>query len=194
MDIYIKPVKKFKTDKKNVYIKDICEVIDDGKNIGDIEIIKDLKISHTKVSSLDLVRIIKSKINNCRIINMGETITLIEFSAKKENVILKYAKVFFVSSILFMGCATAIITFHMDTQLNRLFNTYAHMVNIDKNHKAVKLYLELPYTIGISIGIIVFFSHLFGKKITDDPTPIELEMYSYEKDVDDMLLQDKEEE
>ena len=39
------------------------------------------------------------------------------------------------------------------------------------------------------MGITLFFNHIGGRRITQDPTPIEVEMRVYEKDVDDTLIE-----
>jgi stage V sporulation protein AA len=49
--------------------------------------------------------------------------------------------------------------------------------------------LELFYCIGLAVGIIVFFNHIGKKKITSDPTPIQVEMRKYEKDVDTTFIE-----
>ena len=49
--------------------------------------------------------------------------------------------------------------------------------------------LEVSYSIGLAAGIIVFFNHIGGRRITKDPTPIEVEMRVYEKDVNDALIE-----
>ena len=36
--------------------------------------------------------------------------------------------------------------------------------------------LEISYSLGLSVGIILFFNHFAGKKITMDPTPLEVQM------------------
>ena len=41
--------------------------------------------------------------------------------------------------------------------------------------------LEVCYCIGLGLGIILFFNHVGRKKITPDPTPIQIEMRKYEK-------------
>ena len=38
-------------------------------------------------------------------------------------------------------------------------------------------------------GIILFFNHVGRKKITPDPTPIQIEMRKYEKDVDTTFIE-----
>ena len=43
--------------------------------------------------------------------------------------------------------------------------------------------LEISYSIGLAVGIIVFFNHVSKKKITRDPTPIEVEVKKYNEDL-----------
>lgn len=47
----------------------------------------------------------------------------------------------------------------------------------------------MAYSIGLAIGIIVFFNHIGGRRITKDPTPIEVEMRIYEDDVNNALVE-----
>ena len=49
--------------------------------------------------------------------------------------------------------------------------------------------LEISYCIGLAIGILVFFNHFGKKKITPDPTPIEVQLRKYEQDVDDTYIE-----
>ena len=39
--------------------------------------------------------------------------------------------------------------------------------------------IEICYAIGMPVGIIIFYNHIGKKKITQDPTPIEVEMRKY---------------
>ena len=48
--------------------------------------------------------------------------------------------------------------------------------------------INIPYSIGLAVGIIVFYNHFMGKKLTDDPTPIEVEMELYDRDVTDTMV------
>lgn len=50
--------------------------------------------------------------------------------------------------------------------------------------------LEVAYCIGLPVGILVFFNHFGKKKITPDPTPIQVEMRKYEKDVDTTFIEE----
>ena len=48
--------------------------------------------------------------------------------------------------------------------------------------------LELGYSLGLAMGIIVFFNHIGKRRITKDPTPIEVEMKMYEEEVEKALI------
>ena len=49
--------------------------------------------------------------------------------------------------------------------------------------------LEISYSLGLAVGIILFFNHVGGRRITRDATPIEVAMKLYERDVDDTLIE-----
>ena len=52
--------------------------------------------------------------------------------------------------------------------------------------------LEICYSIGLAIGITVFFNHVGKKKITPDPTPMQVEMRKYEMDIDTAFIKNAE--
>lgn len=47
----------------------------------------------------------------------------------------------------------------------------------------------MTYSIGIGLGVLIFFNHFMGKKLTADPTPMEVEMRAYEDQVDTTVLE-----
>ena len=47
----------------------------------------------------------------------------------------------------------------------------------------------IAYSLGLAVGIILFFNHVGGRRITKDPTPIEVEMRVYETDVNKALIE-----
>ena len=49
--------------------------------------------------------------------------------------------------------------------------------------------LEVTYSIGIIIGILVFFNHFGRKRFSVDPTPMEVEMRLYENDIQTTLVE-----
>ena len=48
---------------------------------------------------------------------------------------------------------------------------------------------EVTYSIGIGVGVVLFFNHFGRRKLTQDPTPMEVEMRTYEDDVDTTIIE-----
>ena len=49
-------------------------------------------------------------------------------------------------------------------------------------------FVELFYSVGLALGIFLFFNHVPGKKVTNEPTPIQVQMRLYEQDVNRTFL------
>lgn len=194
MDIYIKPVKKFSLNADNIVrICDICEVYAPPniskklKNLKILEIKSDIDKNYI-VSVIDIINIIDQAFTGCTVNNVGEADTVIEYNSKpKENKSLKqFFKIFVVVVILVAGSSTAIMSFHSDAQMAQVFENYYYIFFNEKIQNP--LILDIPYSIGLAVGIIVFFNHFSGKKLTSDPTPIEVEMSLYEDNVLDTVI------
>lgn len=50
----------------------------------------------------------------------------------------------------------------------------------------------ITYSIGLLIGIIIFFNHGTNKKFSDDPTPLQVQMRQYEQEVNQTIITDAE--
>lgn len=194
MDIYIKPVKKVQvTKKQHIYIRDIAEVVTEGKLAERVKNIKLMEIKEKNeksylISVIDIISKINAVLPGNTINNVGEIDTIVEYSTKgkSENKLWLYLKVTFVAIILFTGSATAIMSFHSDAQMSTVFDNYYYI--FFKEQATNPIIIDLPYSIGLAVGIIVFFNHFSGKKITNDPTPIEVEMSTYESEVTDNII------
>lgn len=78
------------------------------------------------------------------------------------------------------------MAFNNDVDVSRLFNQiYEWMTGQQSSGYTM---LEICYSIGIALGILIFFN-IFGKKrFSVDPTPMEVEMRLYENDIQTTLL------
>lgn len=194
MDIYIKPVKKAPiSDRKEIYIKDVCKVSAE-KNVADkVNSIKLLQIERDVdakylISVIDIIKAIKKSYPDYTVNNVGEMDTLVDYKPYKneKNNFLKWLKITFITIVLVAGSATAIMSFHTDAQMPQVFKNYYKIFFGKESEKP--LIIDIPYSIGLAVGIIVFFNHFAGKKLTDDPTPIEVEMSMYDTEVSDALI------
>lgn len=194
MDIYIKPEKKVNITGEGILrLKDVAQVLAEKNIKTQVENLHLMKIEGNEkknllVSVIDIVEKINAALPGNTINNLGECDTVVEYSPRKkrQSKALLWLKVFFVSIVLLAGSATAIMSFHSDAQISTVFENYYYIFFNEKIENP--MIIDLPYSLGLAFGIIVFFNHFSGKKITNDPTPIEVEMSVYESEVTDSLI------
>ena len=193
MDIYVKPKKKAAiVGKGQVVVKDIAEVFsapDIQKRAENVKLLAaEGKDGVFLVSVIDVIKAISAALPGHNINNVGEMDTIVSIKAKtpKKRAVVTWVKVALVSLILFTGASTAIMTFHTDSQMGTVFQQYHKIFFGEETEKPY--IINIPYSIGLALGIVVFFNHFSGKRLTKEPTPIEVEMATYEKDVEDAVI------
>ena len=140
------------------------------------------------ISALYVIRLLQREFPNLEIENIGEAQVVAELvRVDKRPGILQYGKILFVCGICFFGAAFTIMAFNNDVGVGDVFARFYEQVTGAKSNGMTEL--EVCYSIGLAIGIIVFFNHVGKKKITPDPTPIQVEMRKYEKDIDTTFIE-----
>lgn len=194
MDIYIKPKKKaVLTGRKAVYISDIGEVYASGGKAGDIGSMIILTLEGNKeetrlISVMDVIKAVSAKYPDASVSNVGEMDTVLEYQpkAKKTANSLTALKILCAFIILFAGSATAIMSFHSDAQMSQIFRNYYYI--FFREQVDMPNIVAIPYSIGLALGIIIFFNHFSKIYLTKDPTPIEVQMTTYEKETNDCII------
>lgn len=194
MDIYIKPKKKADLlNRYEVTIGDVADIVAKGDEAKKIEKIRLQKLDkgdkNYAVSVTDIIKKIAQAYPNATINNVGESDTWVHavWREKRERPLFLWLRVAVISLILFLGATTAIMAFHTDSQIPKVFERW-HTV-IFATHQTNAPIIVIPYSIGLAAGIIFFYNHFLGKKITDDPTPIEVEIEKYEKDITEAMVE-----
>ena len=196
MDIYIKLKKKLEISKQNkVILGDVADVFTDDaalkKRVENIKLLNNPKDGLYVISSLDAVAATAAACPGYTITNLGEMDSLISVKNKpslsKKFPPIQWFKIAVISLVLFTGSATAIMAFHTESQVGTIFQKYHEIFFGEKVERP--LILNIPYSIGLALGIIVFFNHFGMKKIKNQPSPIEVEMNVYDKEVEDTLIQ-----
>lgn len=137
------------------------------------------------ITIIEIINMIWEQYPGASIQSVGDADVVIEYNPKpsKPKDLWEWLKVIGVCIIIFSGACIAIMTYNTDTSLGRTFIILNQMFTGKEVEQP--FLLTIPYSIGISVGIIVFFNHIGFRKITEDPTPMQVEMKKYEKDVED---------
>lgn len=90
-------------------------------------------------------------------------------------------------SCSFFGSAFTIMTFNADVSVDKVFDQFYRLVM--GHTKSGGSVLEISYSIGLPIGIIVFFNHFTRIKIDSDPTPLQVQLRLYEQDMNTTVIE-----
>lgn len=140
------------------------------------------------ISVLKIMEEIHKDYPELEISNEGETDFIIEyvpFPEKREWVTI--TKTIVLCILIFCGAAFTIMAFNNDVGVGDVFAKFYHQVTGIESDGVTEL--EICYSIGLSFGILIFFNHVGRKKITHDPTPIQIEMRKYESDLDTAFIE-----
>lgn len=192
--IYLKAEQNVEVQTPEVFVKDIGKLTCSDPQIqAKARAVKlwQFKKGERKRQVISILRVIEEIEKACpgaSVENLGEADVLLEWiDVDRHKGFVQWCKLAFVSLISFFGTAFTIMAFHNDIGINDVFSKLYEMVTgLPSDGYGV---LELSYSVGLAVGIIVFFNHIGGRRLTKDPTPIEVEMRVYEKDVNQALIE-----
>lgn len=138
-------------------------------------------------SILEVIDQITKEYPDVEVVSYGEQDFVVEYiAAPVQPKWLEIGKVVLLCIIIFFGSAFTIMAFNNDVSVGEVFDRfYGQFMGTDKPQVTE---IEFFYCIGLAVGILVFFNHIGKKKITSDPTPIQVEMRKYEEDVDTTFI------
>lgn len=191
--VYLKCDRSVEVQSPDVYLKDLGSVRCMDNTVS--AKMKAIKVHHfgkdeTKrcvISSLKLVELMEQTAQNVTVQLVGEPDVLVEWiSVNKHKGWQQWLKTALVCLVSFFGTGFTIMAYHNDVGINEVFTEVYRMV-MNREPGGLNV-LEVSYSIGLALGIIVFFNHVGGRRLTKDPTPIEVAMRNYEEDVDKALI------
>ena len=124
------------------------------------------------------------------LVNLGETDFIIYYKARTECAKWKQqAKILFVCLVAFFGAAISIMAYNNDVGIEQLFaKVYEWLTGKKAGDPGL---LEISYSIGLGVGIVVFFNHAARKTFSDEPTPFEVQMRYTKRMLITRLLQEQ---
>lgn len=192
--VYVKLNQITQVHKKDVFLSDIAEVFCSDKAVASRCRALKVKTIHTDKekryigSIVDIVEELSKQVPEAEVNSVGETDYIIDY---RPPVRPKYAwqwiKTVFVCITCFSGAAFAIMTFNNDANVLDIFSELYLLIMGQESDSITAL--ELGYSVGLAIGIVVFFNHFAKWKLNTDPTPLEVEMRLYEDNVNKTLIQ-----
>lgn len=176
---------------KPVYLKDIVYIscLDESRfTIENIELLPQALENSYAIRAVDIIQIIKDNMEDITVNLLGKENILIEPRDRDEkpNTIKTFFTVLLTGILLFIGAGLAIMYFHEDVNMDKAHKTIYEIVTGVKDEKP--LIISIPYSIGLGLGIAGFFDVFSLDKKDDKPGPLEIEIYKYNKDIEEYKL------
>ena len=195
--VYLQISQSVLAEKRKVTVKDISQVVsDDAELKNKIEKLELMNFGTSSkaqqvISALDIVEQIRKNCDDAEIINLGEPSVIVYYKSVDPSDKLKQKiKFVLLCLVAFLGAGFSIISYNSDVnlvaQLDLLQNIFAG------GSESGSTIAGVAYSVGLFMGIIIFFNHGINKKFTDDPTPLQVQMRKYEQEVNETIITDSE--
>lgn len=92
----------------------------------------------------------------------------------------------FVWIILFIGAAMTIMNFHYDVSMQEVQQKIHYLLT--GKHSKYPLWIQIPYSFGLGVGMLLFFNHWFKKRFNEEPSPLEIELFNYQQDLNQYVM------
>ena len=184
--VYIRMKKNLNISRlQNIQLKDIALISTATKEKSDLEqtaIYRITKADHN-IIVIDSYIVIDYLTRQYpylefQIVGPPQTIIRINKNQKKPPVIF----VAFVWLLLFIGTGMTIMNFHYDVSMQEVQQKLHLLLTGEENE--FPLWIQIPYSFGLGIGMLLFFNHWFKKRFNEEPSPLEVELFKYQQDLD----------
>jgi len=173
----------------SIFLKDIAQIISREEIHSTLEKLPVHKVSleDNNIIIIDVmmvVRMISKQYPTVEVQAIGPPQTIIEVMLKRRPV--SYSLFMVVWFLLFIGSAITIMNFHEDVSMQAVHQRIYTMITGKQESKP--LLLQIPYSFGLGLGMILFFNHFFKKRINEEPSPLEVEMFNYQQSLDQYVI------
>ncbi len=141
------------------------------------------------IDVLKVIPLVKKLVPDADIEPIGEGRTIVQISESKGERKPSPAMFALVWLLLFFGAALTIMNFHADVSMQEVQIRIVEMLTGRRDEHPYLF--QLAYSIGIGFGMVIFFNHLFKKKWNEEPTPLEVEMFLYQKNIDQYVVHEE---
>ncbi len=175
--------------EEKILLKDVAQIIAPEAALSNLRslMIHQVTEGDQNIIVIDVMEVIKKIINefeDVEVQSIGPAQTIVEVIFEKKKVSIAFF--ILIWFLLFFGSAMTIMNFHDDVSM-RSVQEKIYTIVTDK--KATKpLLFQIPYSIGLGLGMILFFNHVFKKRLNEEPSPLEVEIFNYQLDLDNYVV------
>lgn len=174
---------------QQIRIGDVARIVGSDTLIDPIEslALHTVKKEDNNIIIIDLIKVIaviQKFDSTIDVQTIGPAQTIVEVQYKKKKVsILSFIAVWL---LLFIGAAITIMNFHEDVSMQDVHQKLFSIITGREDKKP--LLIQIPYSFGLGIGMILFLNHFFKKRFNEEPSPLEVEMFNYQQDLDQYVI------
>lgn len=136
------------------------------------------------IDMLMVIRSIRQIYPHIQIEGLGEPHALIEIKSQKARP--HFIILALVWLLLFIGSGLTIINFHADVSMLEVHQRIYELLT--RKRLEHPYFLQIPYSIGIGLGMVLFFNHVFKKKFSEEPSPLEVENFLYQENTNRYVI------
>lgn len=178
-----------KKSNERIFLKDLAQIIATDELLSTL---KDVCLYHITeqdkniiiIDSTLVIREIKKIHKEVEIQLIGPAQTIIEVVFKKRKVTLPLF--ILVWLLLFIGSGLTIMNFHEDVSMQSVHQRVYKMITGKEIEKP--LIFQIPYSVGLGLGMVIFFNHVFKKRLNEEPSPLEVEVFNYQQSLDQFMI------
>ncbi|UTI41584.1 stage V sporulation protein AA [Niallia sp. RD1] len=178
-----------KKSNDRIFLKDLAQIIATDELLSTLKNVCLYHISAQDkniiiIDSTQVIREIKRLDKEVDIQLIGPPQTIIEVVFEKRKVTLPFF--ILVWLLLFIGSGLTIMNFHEDVSMQTVHQRVYKMITGKEVEKP--LIFQIPYTIGLGLGMVIFFNHVFKKRLNEEPSPLEVEVFNYQQSLDQYMI------
>ena len=147
------------------------------------------KYDRKVLDALDVVGIIQKEYPDADIECLGECDFVVEYKKPEKEGTVHWIKVAVICFITMVGSGYGIIAYNNDVSTTDIFDRVYELLGASA-YKATNA-MEIAYAVGLFIGIVIFYDHFAGQKLSKAPTPLEVEWINMTKIYQNLLLTGK---
>lgn len=136
------------------------------------------------IDMLQVIACIRRKYPSLKVEVLGEPHVLVEMITREKKPSISLFVLVWL--LLFFGAGLTIMNFHADVSMPEVQVRIVEMITGERDEHPYLF--QVAYSVGLGLGMIIFFNHLFKKKWNEEPTPLEVEMYLYQENLNQYVI------